>query len=126
RRRPRTLTGERASARLLPWLLILPAAGGTLVVVAYPAGRGGWMAFPDPDLKYFITGETSWVGLDQYRAIWDDPDLRRSFANTLILGWGAVAGTMLVGCAAGLLLNIPFRGRGVLAVLVLLPWAVPS
>jgi N,N'-diacetylchitobiose transport system permease protein len=126
RRRPRTLTGGRASARLLPWLLILPAAAVTLVLVAYPVGRGVWMSFTDADLKYFITGETSWVGLDQYRAIWDDPDLRRSFANTLILGWGAVAGTMIVGCAAGLLLNIPFRGRGVLAVLVLLPWAVPS
>jgi N,N'-diacetylchitobiose transport system permease protein len=126
RRRPRTLLGGRASTRLLPWLLILPAAAVTLVLVAYPVGRGVWMSFTDADLKYFITGETSWVGLDQYRAIWNDPDLRRSFANTLILGWSAVAGTMLVGCAAGLLLNIPFRGRGVLAVLVLLPWAVPS
>ena len=115
-----------ASTRLLPWLLILPAAAVTLLLVAYPVGRGIWMSFTDADLKYFITGETSWVGLDQYRAIWNDPDLRRSFVNTLILGWSAVAGTMLVGCAAGLLLNIPFRGRGVLAVLVLLPWAVPS
>ena len=126
RRRPRTLLGGRASTRLLPWLLILPAAAVTLVLVAYPVGRGIWMSFTDADLKYFITGQTSWVGLDQYRAIWNDPDLRRSFANTLLLGWTAVAGTMIVGCAAGLLLNQPFRGRGVLAVLVLLPWAVPS
>ena len=42
-----------------------------------------------------------------------------------MFGFACVAATMAAGLAVALLLDRPFRGRGLLVVLVLLPWAVP-
>lgn len=126
RRRAGAAVGRRLEEQLLPWLLLLPAEVATLALVAYPLLKAIWLSFTNADLAYFLTGRTSWVGLDQYREIWNDPDLRRSFVNTLVLGWTCVAATMVVGTLVALLLNQRFHGRALLGVLVLLPWAAPA
>jgi ABC-type sugar transport system permease subunit len=51
--------------------------------------------------------------------------LRRSALATVLFGLACVVATMVVGVAVALLLNRRFRGRGLLGVLVLLPWAIP-
>jgi N,N'-diacetylchitobiose transport system permease protein len=118
--------GWRREERVLPWLLLLPAALATLLLIAWPVCQAIYLSFTDASLKYFTRGEANFVGLEQYREIWADETLRRSFVNTLVLGWGAVAGTMLLGVGVALLLNNRFRGRALLSVCVLLPWAVPG
>jgi ABC-type sugar transport system permease subunit len=65
------------------------------------------------------------VGLDNYSALFGNEELRRTFLTTAVFGLLCVAATMLVGLGVALLLDQPFRGRRVLGVLVLLPWAIP-
>lgn len=125
----------RASARswrrifdnkLLPLLLILPAAVVILGLVGYPVARTAWLSVTDASgLPALTDGAMEFIGLGNYVEIAQDPALRRSALATVVFGLACVAGTMVVGIAVALLLNRPFRGRRVLAVLVLLPWAIP-
>lgn len=124
-RRPRSWR-RSFDDRLLPILLVAPALVVIAGLVGYPVLRTMWLSFTDADgLRALTEGDMSLIGLDNYRRILADPVLRRSVLATVLFGLACVAGTMVVGIAVALLLNRRFRGRGVLAVLVLLPWAIP-
>lgn len=102
-----------------------PALVVMAVIIAYPIFRTIWLSFTDADLGALITGEMQFVGIDNYMEIWENRIFRRALVNTVVLGFSTVAATMVLGLGVALLLNERFKGRAVLAVLVLLPWAVP-
>ncbi len=112
--------------RLLPVLLVLPAVIVIGGLVGYPVVRTMWLSFTDADLGSLMTGDMDLVGFDNYVRALEDPTLRRATVATVIFGLACVAGTMIVGIAVALLLNRGFRGRTLLGVLVLLPWAIPN
>ncbi len=112
--------------RLLPILLVAPAILVIGGLIGYPVIRTAWLSFTNADLGSLMTGEMSFVGLDNYVDALSDPTLRRATIATVLFGLACVAGTMLVGIAVALLLNRAFKGRTVLGVLVLLPWAIPN
>lgn len=112
--------------RVLPFLLILPAVVLIAGLIGYPVIRTAWLSLNDASgLRALTEGEMTFVGLGNYFEIFADPNLRRSAITTIVFGLVCVAGTMVVGIAVALLLNRQFRGRGLLAILVLLPWAIP-
>jgi ABC-type sugar transport system permease subunit len=112
--------------KLLPVLLVAPALVVIAGLVGYPVLRTMWLSLTDADgLRALTAGEMSFIGLDNYRRIIEDPVLRRVAIVTVVFGLTCVAATMVVGTAVALLLNRRFAGRAVLAVLVLLPWAIP-
>lgn len=112
-------------SRVLPWLLLGPAIVMIFGLVVYPVLRTGWLSFHDAGLASLVSGATEWVGLDNYATVLRDPHLRRVVIVTAVFGLSCVAATMVIGVAVALLLNQRFVGRGLLAVLVLLPWAMP-
>jgi N,N'-diacetylchitobiose transport system permease protein len=120
-------TGHRAKLdeRLLPWLLLAPAGLVIFGLLVYPVGQTFWLSFRKAGLSFLVTGESRFVGLDNYLQLVQDPQLRRVMVTTMVFGLACVAGTMGAGLGIALLLNQRFRGRGLLAVLVLLPWAMP-
>lgn len=125
RRRPRSWR-RSFDDKLLPVLLVAPALVVIAGLVGYPVLRTIWLSLTDAaGLRALTEGEMSFIGLDNYLQIARDPTLRRSVLATVAFGLACVAGTMVVGIGVALLLNRRFRGRGVLAVLVLLPWAIP-
>jgi N,N'-diacetylchitobiose transport system permease protein len=124
-RSPRSLR-RTFDDKLLPVLLVAPAVVVIAGLVGYPVFRTVWLSLTDADgLRALTEGEMSFIGLDNYRRIFEDPVLRRSALVTVAFGLACVAATMVVGIAVALLLNRRFKGRAVLAVLVLLPWAIP-
>ncbi|MDQ3947408.1 MAG: sugar ABC transporter permease [Actinomycetota bacterium] len=128
RRRPAVRSRVWFEGRALPWLLLAPA--GTIIfgLILYPVGRTFWLSFQEAGLAFLARGESTFVGLDNYADLNTDVPpihLRRVFLTTAVFGLACVAATMTVGLAVALLLNQRFRGRAVLGVLVLLPWAVP-
>jgi ABC-type sugar transport system permease subunit len=112
--------------RLLPILLVAPAIVVIGGLIGYPIIRTAWLSFTDADLSSLVSGEMSFIGLDNYVDALGDPTLRRAAIATVAFGLACVVGTMLVGIAVALLLNRAFRGRTLLSVLVLLPWAIPN
>lgn len=64
------------------------------------------------------------VGLRNYVAIFTSRDSLQSFENIGLIALFAVLTELAVGFAIAYLLRRPFRGRGVVRVLLLIPWLV--
>ncbi len=113
--------------KLFPLLLIAPALLFIIGLVGYPVVRTAWLSFTDASgIRALTEGEMDFIGFANYIEIFSNPILRRSAITTVVFGLICVVGTMILGIAVALLLNQPFRGRKVLGVLVLLPWAIPQ
>ena len=54
------------------------------------------------------------------------PRTGRATLNTLFYVGFSVLFQLLLGTAAGILLNEPFRGQGVVRALMLIPWVIPG
>jgi multiple sugar transport system permease protein len=67
----------------------------------------------------------SFVGLDNFRDILQDPEFRRTLSNTFIFTFGSQALGLVLGKFGALVLLRPFPGRKIVRALVILPWAVP-
>jgi multiple sugar transport system permease protein len=68
----------------------------------------------------------SFVGLENYSEIAAAPRTARATANTIFYVGFSVVFQLILGTAAGILLNEPFRGQGVVRALTLIPWVIPG
>lgn len=95
---------NRVTAQVHGWLLLLPAAVLLVAFTHYPAGATLWHSL-------FSSAKPNrppvFVGLDQYRAMIDDPVFWQSLANNL---WFAM-GTIPVSIALSLLMATWVNGR---------------
>lgn len=66
------------------------------------------------------------VGWQNYLDLLTDPVARHSLANTLIFVAVTVPLEVLLGLGLALVINEPFRGRGLVRAVALVPWAIPS
>lgn len=130
RRRWRSIRAQEAR---LAWVLILPTALIVFGVVLFPAIFSIWISFHDVGLKELgDVFKAEFVGLDNYRAVVNDFAFKFQGAQS----WGAAVTsvvysfvstivTVLVGLIAALLLNRPFRARGVARAVFLFPYVAP-
>jgi multiple sugar transport system permease protein len=66
------------------------------------------------------------VGLGNYELVFSDPRFWVAVRRTTVYTMVTVATTVAVALGVALFLNEAFRGRRVLAVVLLVPWATPS
>lgn len=110
---------RQAWALLLPMLLIM------LAVTGYPLVSTVRLSFTDA----ILTGHVSmfhWVGWDNFRYVFTDPDFGDAFWRTLYFTIVSVGIEMVLGVLVGLLLDCEFRGRAIMRALIVLPWALPT
>jgi len=107
---------------LAPALIVL---GGLLL---YPLYRVGILSVQDFGLRQLVTGETTWVGLDNFREVLSDPLLwRTALPNTAVFAVVNVALTVVVGTLVALLLaRLGPWTRGLLTSAIMVAWAVPA
>jgi len=129
-RRWRSLEAQEAR---LAWLLILPTALIVFGVVLFPAIFSIWISFHDVGLKELgNVFKADFIGLDNYRAVVND----FAFKFQSLRNWGAAVTsivysivstivTITVGLIAALLLNRPFRARGLARATFLFPYVAP-
>ncbi len=67
----------------------------------------------------------TFVGLQNYVAMFQDPSFRDAFFNTTVFTVVSVALEFVLGLAIALAINRQFRGRGMVRAAVLVPWAFP-
>jgi multiple sugar transport system permease protein len=117
----------------LAWLLIAPTAIIVFGLVLFPAVFSVWISFRDVGLNNLNSVLTApFVGMDNYRAVVNDfafkyNDITNMGAavTSVVYSFLATALTVLVGLAAALLLNQPFRARGVSRAIFLFPYVAP-
>ncbi|HKW59943.1 MAG TPA: sugar ABC transporter permease [Candidatus Dormibacteraeota bacterium] len=71
-----------------------------------------------------FTTSFSFVGLDNYRAVLQDPQFGAAARNIALFVAAAVPLEIVVGFGIAYLLREPLRGRAALRVLLLLPWLI--
>ncbi|GII86928.1 ABC transporter permease [Sphaerisporangium siamense] len=100
--------------------------GPALVLLAgmllYPIIYTVWVSLSDFDLATFQPG--GWVGLRNYQAVLADPGFLQSLKVTGVYLVIALPLQMILGFALAFLLNVEWRGRGLLRALFLIPMVV--
>jgi trehalose/maltose transport system permease protein len=109
---------ERRSA----YYMILPALIIVFVVAFYPVLYGIVLSFTDSTVIAF----GSFVGLENYVEMFQNPDFLEGLSNTLIFTVVSVGLEFAIGLAIALAINQAFRGRGLVRAAVLVPWAFPT
>ncbi len=100
-----------------------PALAVVAVVVLVPSLLAVWRSLERRDL---VAQETSFVGLANYAEFGHDDRAVKAAGRSLLFAVVTVPIEMVVGLGLGLLLAVPFRGRGPLRAVVLVPWVLPS
>jgi trehalose/maltose transport system permease protein len=110
--------------RRLAWYLIVPAVFVVFLVIGYPLIQ----VLVYSVLKYKLDGVTpaSFVGFSNYLFILTDPDFWLAVQNTLIFSVCSVTLECVLGLAVALVANSKFKGRSILRVAILIPWAIPT
>jgi multiple sugar transport system permease protein len=117
----------------LAWLLILPTALIVFGLVVFPAVFSIWISFRNVGLNNLNSVFTApFVGLDNYRRVVNDFAFKfqgmeswGAAVTSVVYSFSATALTMVVGLIAALLLNRPFRARGLARALFLFPYVAP-
>ena len=101
---------------VLPTVLLL---GG---LIAYPFFNAVYLSFTNT-----VTLQTGpWVGLRNYRVLWEDPFFRSAVQNTVIYTISSVFTKFWLGLLAAILIHRARRFSGVLTAAIFVPWIVPS
>jgi ABC-type sugar transport system permease subunit len=126
-RRPRSPTRiarrlDRLTDRQFALLAFLPGALLVAVIVVPPVLAA--LASSLFSIELLRSDEKSFVGLDNFRTVLEDPDTRHSLPITAIFAVGTTCLALPLALATALVLKRRFRGSQALAVAILLPWAV--
>jgi trehalose/maltose transport system permease protein len=110
--------------RRLAWFLIVPAVFVVFLVIGYPLIQ----VLVYSVLKYKLDGVTpaSFVGLSNYSFILTDPDFWHAVGITLTFSVFSVTLECVLGLTVALVANSNFKGRSILRVAILIPWAIPT
>jgi multiple sugar transport system permease protein len=124
RKRP-PASGRIRADRRLGYLMVAPAIVLLLAVTAYPLGYNLWNSFHAENLSQ-ITGQGGFVGVDNYTRMFRSSEFLAALWRTLAFAGISVAIETVLALGLALMLHRKFRGRGLLRVAVLIPWAVPT
>jgi len=106
----------------LAWLFLMPSVAYIVLLVGLPFLLAIGLAFSD-----VTSGDPSfdWVGLRNWRQVFDDPVFWKALNNTLIFTGVSMVFIVLLGKVLANILVADFKGKWVVRFLVLLPWTTP-
>lgn len=117
----------------LAWTLVAPTAIIVFGLVLFPAVFSIWISFRDVGLNNLNdVFNAPFVGFDNYTAVFNDFAFKYNnitnmgaAVTSVVYSFTATLLTLLVGLLAALLLNQPFRARGVSRAIFLFPYVAP-
>ncbi len=118
----RTLTNEFTDKeRRLAYILVTPALAIILAIALFPLLYAIWLSFQE----IIINQSSSFVGLQNYVEMFQDPDFHSALRNTTVFTVLSVSLELVAGMAIALALSRAFKGRGIARATALAPWAFP-
>jgi len=111
-------------SRWTPYFFIAPIAVYLLLFQGYPLVQELMLSFTSTSL--LSPQDNEFVGLRNYQDLVDASDFHNTILITIIYTIACVVLSIGLGLAAALLLDRPFRGRGIARAAVTIPWAAPS
>jgi N,N'-diacetylchitobiose transport system permease protein len=121
------ITPRRRRVRPLPYVLLLPAIAALVLMLGYPITRLVVLALQEFGLKQQFGAPADWVGLDNFRQIFDDPEFWAVLRRTVLFCVVNVVLTMALGMAIALLLKrLGGKMRLLVMVGLMLAWSMPA
>ncbi|MDF2648378.1 MAG: binding-protein-dependent transport system inner rane component [Paenibacillus sp.] len=108
------------------YLFIAPLVICVGLVLIYPIIKAALMSFQYWKVAKPIAAGHPFVGLDNYVNALGSGYFLKSLAITFVYIIVTVLARFILGLATAVLLNIPFKGRGFVRALVIIPWAIPE
>jgi ABC-type sugar transport system permease subunit len=121
---PRLRSGQGPDRWLVP-LLIAPALVFILLGSLVPIAATAWEALHGHDLRLPWLGRPM-IGLDNFIEAAGDPRFRAALVHTVAFAAVTVPLELCLGLGLALVMQTATRGRGVVRVAALLPWAIPT
>ena len=115
------MKNKRARQDATPYKMLMPTIVVMLVMMGYPLVNNIYLAFHRYSL--IRPNERGFYSLQNFAAVFQDPDLAMIAGNTLVFVVCTVALQFAFGFGLALALRKPFRGRNVYQSVVFLPWA---
>jgi multiple sugar transport system permease protein len=117
----------------LAWGLISPTALIVFGLVLFPALFSIWISFHDVGLNNLNdVFNAPFNGLDNFKAVMNDFDFKwqdinqwGAAVNTIVYSFSSTIFTLIVGLLAALILNKPFKARGLVRGVFLFPYVAP-
>ncbi|MCS7234737.1 MAG: sugar ABC transporter permease [Armatimonadota bacterium] len=108
--------------RVLAPALVTPAVAYIVLLVGFPFLFALYLSWTDA-----TTGNPfgRFVGFSNYVLVFEDPVASRALRNTFVFTLTAQVAVMVLANVLALALRQPFRGRGLVMFLLLLPWVAP-
>lgn len=105
------------------WLFLLPLLVALAAVAVWPLIRNVYFSFANAFLDN--PSEYSFVGLQNFITVMEDPVFWGAVTNTMIFTLISVSFETVLGFGIALLLHRAFAGRGLVRAAILVPWAMP-
>ena len=105
------------------YLLNAPALIAITLLAGYPIVYSAWISLHKYNLKR--PNVFRFIGLENFATILEATEFWSALWITVQFTLLVVVTVSVLGVLVALLLNQPFRGRGLVRTLVLLPWAIP-
>ncbi|WP_363320933.1 sugar ABC transporter permease [Mahella sp.] len=104
--------------------MVAPALLCILLIAIYPVFRTFSLSLTD--MKMQFPNMAKYIGLDNYISLLQNDRFWSATYNTLFFTVVSVALELVIGFVMALIMNMPFKGRGLVRAAVLVPWAVPT
>src|SRR5438132_8652302 len=112
----------RTSQWLYGWLMLLPAAALLALFTHYPAAATLWQSFHSTPKA---GRGSAFVGVDNYRALADDPIFWQSLSNNLWYAGGTIPLSIALALLMAAWVNGKIAGRGLLRLAYFTPTILP-
>ncbi|HVN08572.1 MAG TPA: sugar ABC transporter permease [Patescibacteria group bacterium] len=111
-----------AQSPLLGAAMFGPAILYIVLIIGAPFLLAIYYAFSDARIG---STELHYVGLENFRSILHSPTFHQAIQNSIVFTVSAIVIVVIASTVLSLALEIPFRGRGIIRFLILLPWVAP-
>lgn len=109
----------------MPYLVLLPAVIYMLIFIGYPLIYNLILSFQDVSLTNLNTGETSFLGLQNYREVLNHPTFWRALRNTFTYTFVSIFFQFTIGFALSLFFSKQFKGSELMRGLIMVAWLIP-
>jgi multiple sugar transport system permease protein len=120
----RGATIERAETRLA-WFLVAPALAVILLISLAPIAVTVWEALHLHDLRLPWLGRP-FIGVGNFTEAASDPRFGAALFHTVAFALVSVPLELTLGLALAVMMHSAVRGRALIRVSALLPWAIPT
>ena len=122
-KRPKIKSAGAAQSPLLGSVMFAPAVVYILLLIGLPFVMAIYYAFSD--IRIGSVGWPHFIGLENFRSILQSPSFQKAWRNSIIFTIGAQIIVIICANILSIALEKPFRGRGFVRFLILLPWVAP-